>query len=101
MPARRYLVSGLVQGVGFRHAMRREAQRLGLHGWVRNRADGTVEAVAVGADGWLDALQRWAHHGPPAAQVDTVEVTALSSEALAEVQPMVDDGFRQVETAWC
>lgn len=100
MSARRYVVRGLVQGVGFRHAMRREAQRLGLHGWVRNRADGTVEAVAVGADGLLDALHRWAHHGPPAAQVDVVEVTALSPEALAEIEPTVDTGFRQVETAW-
>ena len=100
MPARRYVVRGFVQGVGFRHAMRREAQRLGLHGWVRNRADGTVEAVAVGADVWLDALLRWAHHGPPAAHVDAVEVTALTSEALAEVQPMIDASFRQVETAW-
>ena len=100
MPARRYLIRGVVQGVGFRHAMRREAQRLGLRGWVRNRAEGTVEAVAVGTDGGLDALQRWAQRGPTAAHVESVEMTRLSDEALAELQPAVDEGFRQVETAW-
>jgi acylphosphatase len=100
MPARRFLIRGVVQGVGFRHAMRREAHRLGLRGWVRNRADGTVEAVAIGADHELDALQRWAHRGPPAALVDTVDVTHLTAEALVDLQPMVDDGFRQVETVW-
>lgn len=100
MPARRFLVRGIVQGVGFRHAMRREAQRVGLRGWVRNRADGTVEAVAVGTDAALDALQRWAHRGPTAAHVESVEVTRPSAEALAELQPAVDEDFRQVETAW-
>jgi acylphosphatase len=100
MPARRFLIRGVVQGVGFRHATRREARRLGLHGWVRNRADGTVEAVAIGDEGRLDALQRWAQRGPPAAKVVAVEATRLPDEALASLQPMVDDDFRQVETAW-
>jgi acylphosphatase len=100
MPARRFVIRGVVQGVGFRHALRREAQRLALGGWVRNRADGSVEAVACGGTAALDALQRWAQRGPAAARVDAVEASALSDEALAQVQPAVEPGFRQVETAW-
>lgn len=100
MAARRFLIHGVVQGVGFRHATCREARRLGLRGWVRNRADGTVEAVAVGDDLRLDALQRWVQRGPPAASVDTVETTPLADQALASLQPTVGDDFRQVDTAW-
>jgi acylphosphatase len=101
MAARRLVIRGVVQGVGFRHATRREALRLGLHGWVRNRADGSVEAVAVGDAERLDALQRWAHRGPAAAHVDTVEATELEHEHVMRVRPPVDDGdFRQVETSW-
>ena len=100
MAARRFLVRGVVQGVGFRHATCREARRLGLLGWVRNRADGTVETVAVGDELRLDALQRWVQRGPPAASVEAVEVTPLSDQALASVQPAVGEEFRQVDTAW-
>jgi acylphosphatase len=100
MAARRLLVRGVVQGVGFRHATTREARRLGLHGWVRNRGDGTVEAVAVGDERQLDALERWAQRGPAAARVMAVEATRVPDEALARLQPAVDDDFRQVETAW-
>ena len=100
MAARRFLIRGVVQGVGFRHATHREARRLGLSGWVRNRADGSVEAVAVGTERQLDALQRWVQRGPPAAIVDTVEATPLSDDALADLQPIVGDDFRQAETAW-
>ena len=102
MPARRLLIRGIVQGVGFRHATSRQAQRLGLRGWVRNRADGSVEVVALGDDAQLDALERWARRGPPAARVEAVDATPLSDETIAKVQPPVDagSGFRQVETAW-
>lgn len=100
MAARRFLIRGVVQGVGFRHATRREARRLGLLGWVRNRADGSVEAVAVGDERQLDALLRWVQRGPPAANVETVDATALSDEALAGLQPMVGEDFSQAETAW-
>jgi acylphosphatase len=100
MTARRLVIRGVVQGVGFRYALRREAQRLALSGWVRNRADGSVEAVACGDAPALDALQRWAQRGPPAARVDAVEPSSLSDEAVALLQPAVDQGFRQVETAW-
>jgi acylphosphatase len=80
--------------------MRREAQRLGLHGWVRNRADGRVEAVAAGTDAALDALGRWAERGPPASRVDAVEVSALSAPEVGQLQPPLGADFRQVETAW-
>ena len=56
MPARHFTIIGDVQGVGYRYAMVCEARRLRLAGWVRNRADGSVEAVAVGAHGALDEL---------------------------------------------
>jgi acylphosphatase len=100
MAARRFVIRGLVQGVGFRHAARSEAGRLGLRGWVRNCADGSVEAVALGDDMQLDALERWAHRGPPAARVESVDVSCLEDAAVARLQPPVGDGFRQVETAW-
>jgi acylphosphatase len=100
MAARRFVIRGLVQGVGFRHAARSEAGRLGLRGWVRNCADGSVEAVALGDDMQLEALERWARRGPPAARVESVDVSCLEDAAVARLQPPVGDGFRQVETAW-
>jgi hypothetical protein len=48
----------------------------------------------------LDALERWARRGPPAARVDAVEVAVLADEAVAQLHPPVGNGFRQVETAW-
>jgi acylphosphatase len=66
-------IRGRVQGVGFRDALSREAERLGLTGWVRNRTAGDVEAVAQGAPAGLDALVAWARRGPPAARVERVD----------------------------
>jgi acylphosphatase len=100
MAAWRLLIRGVVQGVGFRHATSREARRLGLRGWVRNRVDGSVEAVAVGDERQLAALLRWAERGPPAARVEAVETVPLTAEAAAAVRPTVGDDFRQVETFW-
>lgn len=99
MPARRWLIRGLVQGVGFRYATQREAARLGLVGWVRNRTDGSVEVVAVGEDRELDAMHRWARHGPPSARVESVEETRLEPDARDRIEPPLGDGFRQVGTA--
>lgn len=65
---------GRVQGVYFRAATRVEALRLGLTGWVRNRDDGAVEICCEGERSRLDELVAWAHHGPPAARVDAVDV---------------------------
>ena len=74
MKALHLRISGSVQGVWFRESMRQEAERLGVAGWVRNRADGTVEAVIQGRDEAVDALLAWAHKGPPLARVKQVAV---------------------------
>lgn len=68
----RYVVSGRVQGVGFRASTRGQALHLGLSGWARNSADGDVEMLACGAATQLDALHRWLHSGPQQAQVTAV-----------------------------
>jgi len=70
----RLVIHGRVQGVFFRDAMRREAQHLGVAGWVRNRSDGTVEASVQGEPAAVDAIVRWAHRGPPHAQVTRVDI---------------------------
>ena len=67
------VIHGRVQGVYFRDSMRREAQRLGVAGWVRNRSDGAVEAAVHGESADVDAIVRWAHRGPERAQVERVE----------------------------
>jgi acylphosphatase len=76
----RLLISGRVQGVGFRDALQREAERLGLRGWVRNRGSGEVEALVQGPAQAVAALRDWAHRGPPAARVARVECGAPSPE---------------------
>lgn len=85
MPALRYLVTGRVQGVGFRHAMTVQARQLKLRGWVRNRADGSVEAVAAGDPRVLQQLETWARHGPSAATVHHVQVRAATPDEAADV----------------
>lgn len=70
-------IEGVVQGVYFRESARKEAERLGLTGWVRNLADGSVEAEAQGSGGPLHEFVSWCHKGPPAAQVTAVRVTPL------------------------
>jgi acylphosphatase len=70
----RALVTGHVQGVGFRDATRRRATALGLHGWVRNLADGRVEALFEGEDGAVDAALEFVRQGPPLARVSDVAV---------------------------
>ena len=70
---RRLLIHGRVQGVWFRESMRLEAVRLGVTGWVRNRVDGSVEALVQGEGPALVAIERWARRGPEAAEVSQVE----------------------------
>ncbi len=72
--ARRYVVIGRVQGVGFRWFVEAEASRIGVAGWVRNNQDGTVEVLASGSKDQLDQLYSVLHRGPRAARVDRVEV---------------------------
>lgn len=79
---RRVVISGLVQGVWFRDSCWRRAQELGLSGWVRNRADGRVEAVFEGESGSLDTMVDWCHHGPPRARVDHVDLATEPAEGL-------------------
>ncbi len=67
------VVSGIVQGVNFRYYTQREAEALGLDGWVANRWDGTVEVVAEGSRARLNELLAWLHNGPPSASVDSVQ----------------------------
>ena len=72
--ARRYLIIGRVQGVGFRFFAERSARREGLHGWVRNLSDGRVEASAEGESEALDRFEGQLRQGPRGARVDQVEV---------------------------
>ncbi len=67
-------VHGRVQGVGFRYALQATAQRAGAHGWVRNRRDGTVEALIAGDAASVETVIAWAHEGPSSAHVERVDV---------------------------
>jgi acylphosphatase len=67
------VITGRVQGVFYRASARSEAERQGLTGWVRNRDDGAVEAVAEGSEAALQAFIAWCRRGPPAARVDRIE----------------------------
>ena len=75
--ARRFVIAGRVQGVGFRWFTHDAALREGLHGWVRNLADRTVEVVVEGDDESVDRLEIAVRRGPPAAHVERVDVEDL------------------------
>jgi len=68
-------ITGRVQGVGYRDSMRRQAERANCTGWVRNRTDGSVEAVVEGAPAAVESVIAWARRGPPAARVDRVDIS--------------------------
>jgi acylphosphatase len=74
------VIHGRVQGVAFRDAMRIRAGQLQVTGWVRNRQDGSVEAMVQGSPQAVEAMIEWAHRGPPAARVTKVEVEENSGE---------------------
>ena len=78
--ARRLTISGRVQGVGFRYALADEARARQLSGWVRNRRDGTVEALVAGPEAEVEAMIAWARRGPPAARVFEVKVELATAE---------------------
>lgn len=69
----RVVVTGRVQGVWYRESCRRAADELGVHGWVRNRADGAVEAAVEGPPAAVDRLLAWMRTGPPRATVVRVD----------------------------
>ena len=81
--ARRLVIAGRVQGVGFRYAFADEARMRGLGGWVRNRRDGRVEALVSGSAADVEAMIAWARVGPPAARVTSIEI----EEAIAASAP--------------
>ncbi len=80
MIARRLTIRGQVQGVGFRYALADEARARNLRGWVRNRRDGSVEAVVAGPEADVEAVIAWARHGPPAARVTRVAVEPAATD---------------------
>jgi len=73
-------ITGRVQGVGYRDALRAQALARGLSGWVRNRRDGSVEAVLQGPEDAVTEVARWARQGPPAARVSDVQVEHPTGE---------------------
>ena len=77
---RRLEIRGRVQGVWYRESMRQEAARLGVTGWVRNRPDGSVEAVVQGPAEAVDAITEWARHGPEQARVDAVRAQSADGD---------------------
>jgi acylphosphatase len=85
MHAKRFLVSGIVQGVGFRYFMRRAARSFGLRGWVRNLRDGRVEAVAAGPEEALERFIEQVRTGPGGAHVTGLET------ADAELDPGLEE----------
>jgi len=90
--ARRFVVRGRVQGVGFRWFVEREAHILGIAGWVRNNSNGTVEVLAQGTRDQLSGLRLRLLEGPRAARVDDVEVF--------EAEPVKGLNSFRIEGAW-
>ena len=90
--ARRFLVRGRVQGVGFRWFVEREAHMLGIAGWVRNNPDASVEVLAMGTREQLLGLRSRLQQGPRAARVDAVEEK--------EAKPVAGLNSFRIEGAW-
>jgi len=91
MSARLLVISGRVQGVGYRDWMISQARRRGVHGWVRNRPDGTVEALVHGEAEAIADLLRICRHGPLLADVTDIAETPA--------EPPPEPGFRRLPTA--
>lgn len=82
--ARRYVISGRVQGVGFRYFVLLAARELGITGWVRNLADGSVEVQAQGDESQLDSLESRLRSGPPRSDVRSVDVRETAPERCSD-----------------
>ncbi len=91
MNAKRLVISGRVQAVGFRQWLLEEARRLGLSGWVRNRTNGTVEAVIAGETASVEELVRACRRGPRLAQVDRIDEDFVA--------PPEQPGFQKLPSA--
>jgi len=91
-------IAGRVQGVGYRDALRSEAQARRVAGWVRNRRDGSVEAVLQGGPADVDAVLAWARRGPPAARVERVDARAVQKGERGELDRPYS-GFEFLATA--
>jgi acylphosphatase len=91
MKAVRLIITGRVQGVGYRDWTIRTARNLGLRGWVRNRIDDSVEALIAGEDAAVTAMIEACHRGPSHARVDKVDVAAADPAAAPK-------GFTQLPT---
>ncbi|NDP42436.1 MAG: acylphosphatase [Aromatoleum sp.] len=89
MIARRLVISGRVQGVGFRYALIEVARESGIAGWVRNLRDGAVEALVQGDAVGVERTLAWCRRGPPSANVSNVAVAPVPVEPLAgfELRP--------------
>jgi len=74
------IVTGRVQGVGFRYSTRQTAVRLAVHGWVRNRSDGSVEVVCEGEKSRVQRLIKWLQSGPPGSYVTGFEKRAIKPQ---------------------
>ena len=84
MIARRIVVSGRVQGVGYRYAMTDAARSAGVSGWVRNRRDGTVEALVQGDEEQVERMLAWCRRGPPGARVTAIAIDELNIDPAIE-----------------
>jgi acylphosphatase len=79
-PSMHLRISGRVQGVGYRAALQNAAQANGITGWVRNRRDGTVEAVLQGSPESIESVLAWARRGPPSARVSDLKAEPAQGE---------------------
>ena len=89
----RVVITGRVQGVGFREALKAQAESLGVVGWVRNRVDGSVEAVLNGSPDAVQAMLAWAQRGPALARVSALRTSPL------EAWDEANSGFERRPTA--
>jgi len=87
-------IHGRVQGVGFRWSLHAKAKALGLVGWVRNRRDGSVEALVCGTPDAVEELSTWVWQGPPSARVEKVQ----SQDEPKSSDPEFLTGFRERPT---
>jgi acylphosphatase len=89
--ARHLRITGVVQGVGYRYWTEREASRRGLRGWVRNRRDGSVEALLIGDPAQVDEMIAACRRGPAAASVDAVDAAPAADDGSTGFRPLATE----------